>query len=288
MRKYIKKLILFSLIVCALIGLFVGARLIVSSQMDWKLPAEKTVAFMGASQITRDIDVENIKEGIQMSKPSERYIFTYLKLQKIAANNPQVKTVVLQCAPTDLWQNSDDKYFVDNEMSEFVPLFYPMFDTDVWKEYRGNYWRMTKFIVEHLFDYELYSQDAYLQRIAYGSQDNALLEGTMNRDEVKPKLEEGKYGNEVNTKFLRKIVSFCKNHNIKLILVYCPMFKPEYYYDQEYYYKRLEGLGEVTYLDYSRFEMADSLRYDAHHLNKHGAEVLTRQLCKDINLTYLK
>ena len=256
--------------------------------MDWRIPADKTVAFMGASHITRDIDVENIKEGIQMSKPSERYIFTYLKLQKVAANNPQVKTVVLQCAPTDLWQNSDDKYFVDNEMSEFVPLFYPMFDTDVWKEYRGNYWRMTKFIVEHLFDYELYSQDAYLQRIAYGSQDNALLEGTMNRDEVKPKLEEGKYGNEVNTKFLRKIVSFCKNHNIKLILVYCPMFKPEYYYDQEYYYKRLEGLGEVTYLDYSRFEMADSLRYDAHHLNKHGAEVFTRQLCKDINLTYLK
>ena len=147
---------------------------------------------------------------------------------------------------------------------------------------------MTKFVVEHIFDFPLYRAETYLSRIAYGKLDNALLDGTMNREEVKPQLEVGEYGNEVNIKYLKKIISFCKNHKLSLVLIYCPMYKPEYYYDQDYYYRQLEGLGKVTYLDYSHLEIEDSLRYDAHHLNKKGAEVFTRQLCNDLNLTYLK
>ncbi len=288
MKKFVSKLVVFVLLITIIISIVVGLRLFVFSTIDWSFSNDKSVAFMGASQINRDIDVDNIEGSIQMGKPSERYAFTLFKLKYLIANNPQVKTIVLQCAPTDLWQNSDDKYFVDNEMSEFVPLFYPFFDREAWADYNGNYWRMIKFIVEHMFDSSLFFTDRYLSRIVYGRAESSLLEGRMNTSEVEPNLEVGVYGNSVNYKYLEKIISFCKENKTDLYLLYCPMYKPEYYYDQDFFYERIKQLGDVHFLDYSGMELADSLRYDAHHLNRQGAEVFTRQLCKDLNFTYNK
>ena len=239
---------------------------------------------MGASHVNRGIDVDFVPSGYNLSKPSERYLFTYLKLQKLIENNPQVKTIVLECAPTDLWQNSDDKYFVDNEMSEFVPLFYPLFNIDVIKDYRGHYFDMVKFIIQHLLDVNDYRVSKYLKRIGYGYQENNLLEEQMDISKVCSHIEQGVYGNQLNWKYLHKIIDYCNQNSLKLYLVYFPMFHPEFFYDQEYFYNKIKKLEQIDFLDYSHYSIPDSCRYDAHHLNKKGAELFTKQLIKDLHL----
>ena len=288
MKRFLIRLMAFSAILATVIAFLIVFRLYLTSKIDWHIPANKTVVFMGASQVSRDVDFSLMENAYNLSKPSERYIFTYAKLRKIIENNPQVKTVVLQCAPTDLWQNSDDKYFVENEMSEFVPLFYPLLDKEMLHDYSGHYVDMIKFIIQHSLDFQDFKGRRYLGRIGFGYQSETLLEGTFDRSSVTPKMIQGEYGNKVNIKYLHKIIDYCNQHELILYLIYFPMYHPEYFYDQDYYYERIKELGDVNYLDYSHFEMDDSLRFDAHHLNKNGAAVFTRQLCKDLNVTYTK
>lgn len=235
---------------------------------------------MGASQMTRDIDVSHSKEAVNLGKPSERYMFTYMKIQKLVENNPQVKQVVLQCAPTDLWQHTDDKYFVDNEMSEFVPLFYPMYTNEDLEFYKGRYFDMIKFILQHSLDPRSYFEKLYFKRIGWGIQEGQMLHSKMDKSKVKPDLIQGAYGNNVNKHYLRKIIDYCKARDIELSLIYCPMYKPEYYYDQDYFFSQLKSFSDVKFYDYSHWNVPDSCRYDAHHLNEDGAKLFTKELMK--------
>ena len=278
MKKFLCNITKFLILFCFAFVIIVGIRLFFFSTFDWRVSSDKKIAFAGASQITRDIDVSNSKEAINIGKPSERYMFTFMKIKKLVANNPQINQIVLQCAPTDLWQNSDDKYFVENEMSEFVPLYYPMLTNKDIYFWIGHYCDMAKFILQHLFDRDNYVQIAYFKRIGYGNQEGQMLDEVMDKSNVKPNLITGTYGNKVNVYYLRKIIDYCKKQNLKLALIYCPMYKPEYYYDQSYYYTQLESFSDVPFYDYSHWDVPDSCRYDAHHLNRKGAELFTQEL----------
>lgn len=278
MKTFLKKIVIITSLLLGIIFVVIGVRLLIFNTLKWELPKDKTVAFMGASHVYRGIDASLLNNAVNLSKPSERYLFTYLKLKKLIEYNPQIKTIILQCAPTDLWQHSDDKYFVDNEMSEFVPLFYPMFDGEILSEYSGHYKDFSLFIIQHIFDFGLYTGDSYFRKIGYGQQEDALIDGVINIEDVKPAMIEGSMGNTVNLKYLARIIDYCKRNNINLFLVYFPVYHPEYYYDQKYYYDRIEQLGKVNYLDYSHYPIPDSCRYDAHHLNRSGAELFTKVL----------
>lgn len=282
MRIYLRKLFLSIALLISIIIITFAIRLVLQNKLKWEFPKDKTIAFMGASHVYRGIDANQIPCAVNLSKPSERYLFTYIKLKELIKHNPQIKTIILQCGPTDMWQHSDDKYFVDNEMSEFIPLFYPMLDDEMFADYKGHYIDMISFIIQHMFDFRSYVGINYFNHIGYGQQDKALLAGVIDKNDVKPALEKGKFGNAVNRKYLHKIIDCCNEHQLRLILLYFPMYHPEYYYDLEYYYRCIKQLGDVNYLDYSRFPIPDSCRYDAHHLNKDGAFYFTKQLAKDL------
>lgn len=283
MKKYITRLLCFISVFFTVLIFLLTTRIVSSTMLDWKLRKEKRIAFMGASHISRDIDVSKSKEAVNLGKPSERYMFTYMKLQKLVENNPQVKQIVLQCSPTDMWQHTDDKYFVDNEMSEFVPLFYPMYTSEDLEFYKGRYFDMAKFIIQHSLDPRSFSQDLYFKRIGWGNQEGQMLHSIMDKSKVKPDMIQGSYGNKVNLYYLRKIVDYCKKRKIQLSLIYCPMYKPEYYYDQNYFYSQLKKFGDVKFYDYSHWTVPDSCRYDAHHLNEDGAKLFTRELMQTFN-----
>lgn len=280
MKKYITKLLCFISVFLTVLIFLLTMRIVSSTMLDWKLGKEKRIVFMGASHISRDIDVSQSKEAVNLGKPSERYMFTYMKLQKLVENNPQVKHIVLQCAPTDLWQHTDDKYFVDNEMSEFVPLFYPMFTNEDLEFYKGRYFDMAIFILQHSLDPRNYIQSLYFKRLGWGNQEGQMLHSRMDKSKVKPDMLQGSYGNQVNLYYLHKIVDYCKRKNIQLSLIYCPMYKPDYFYNQNYFYSQLKKFSDVKFYDYSHWAVPDSCRYDAHHLNADGAKLFTQELMK--------
>ena len=251
-----------------------------TSKIDWKLPADKHILFMGASHIECGINDSLTHSAINLSKSSERYMFTYIKLQHILEYNNQIDTIFLQCAPTDLFEHADDKYYKDNEMAYFFSTYYPLFNYDQWKLYKEKIPYAFVLLYRRAFvdyilgvDYSYYC-DMFLPR-----------REIMKLDSVYYKPEGGTYGNTINYIYLRKIIQLCRENNIKLYFIYCPVYKPENFYDQNYYYEAYRNnFGDIELLDYSHYQVSVDEYCDAHHLNYQGAVKFTNYLKKEFNL----
>lgn len=268
------------------------ARYKIANMVDWRLPSDTHILFMGASHVYHAIDDSLIPGAINFGQPSERYLYTYVKLRKILKANTQVDTVVLQCSSTDLWQDTDYKYFTKNEQSLFVKDYWPLFTSSEWNYIlgKGELLQPMTIIVKNLVCRELFSPSAQLSHIGRYA---GIIEGSVSFDkagikqdlEVNHISEYGDYGTEINYHYLREIATLCKTNNIKLILVYYPVFRPELYYDQDYCEDiRMELFSDIEYHDYSNWYCKDEERLDAHHLNHRGAQRFTKFIKEELNM----
>jgi len=235
---------------------------------------------MGASHIQRAVNDSLMPSAINLARSSERYMFTYLKLQHILENNKQVDTVFLMCASTDLFENADDKYFNDNEMVSYFANFYPLFNMEQWIMYK------TKFVTA----FGLLFRSTYLKYLK-GLDYKFFIDGfnpsfeVMNTDSVYYQPVKGLYGNKINYDYLRRIITLCNDNNINLFFIYCPVYKPELYYDQDYYYNAYKtNFGDVKLFDFSHFPIPEDGFVDAHHLNYKGAMIFTNELKRQFGL----
>ncbi len=128
MKQYLKSFLFISFLFTVLIFSLFLVRYYVARHINWSLSKEKHILFMGASHVCRGVDDSLTKEAINLGSPSERYLYTYIKLLHYVGNNPQVDTVFLQCSSTDLWQNTDYKYHAHNEQSFFISSYWPFFN----------------------------------------------------------------------------------------------------------------------------------------------------------------
>ena len=235
---------------------------------------------MGASHIQRAVNDSLMPSAINLARLSERYMFTYIKLRNVLENNCQVDTVFLMCASTDLFENADDKYFKDNEMVSYFANFYSLFNFEQWKIYKekmptafGLLFRPTFLKYVKGVDYKFFI-DGFDPTTA-----------VMDKNSVYYEPVEGQYGNKINYSYLRKIITLCNERDVKLFFVYCPVYKPEFYYNQEYYYNAYKtNFGDVELFDFSHFPMPEDGFMDAHHLNYKGAMIFTNELKRRFGL----
>lgn len=280
MKSFITKTIILGILI------FIPASIIIltakhySSSINWKLPEQKHVLFMGASHIVYAINDSITPSAIDLAKASERYMFTYMKLQHLLEHNHQIDTIFLECAPTDLFEHADDKYFKDNEMVSFFATFYPLFNANQWMMYKNKFASaFTLLFRKTVIDYIKGINYTY-----FSSKYRARTK-TLDRSKVKYDPMKGIYGHEINYMYLRKIIDLCNEKGVKLYFLYCPVYKPEYYYDQDYYYNAYKTyFSDVELLDYSHYPMEDDERYDAHHLNDKGALKFTKMLKRKYGL----
>ena len=85
-------------------------------------------------------------------------------------------------------------------------------------------------------------------------------------------------GHAVNRRYLRKIIELCREHDVRLIPVYCPIYRSEYTYDEAYCNRVLETeFPDLKRWDFHEAPFDSSERSDAHHLNPEGARRFTRE-----------
>jgi hypothetical protein len=251
---------------------------------EWKIPEKKTVLFMGASGITRGIDDRRLENAMNISSPSERYPFTYLKLKKILSNkNNKIEHIILSCVPSDLSIVADNKIFsTDNEMVQYIPLYYLYFGREEWEMYNDYLLDIAEIVFSHSFRNWAFSSEKYFSRYGGFHPLNDVFDKTKM---IAKKIDSIYYGSKINLSYFEKIISLCKVNNIRLTLLYPPMYKPELFYDQEYYYRILKtNFGDCEFLDYSHLSIPDEYRYDAHHLNGQGAKYFTKILVEELGL----
>lgn len=281
MRRFLINISWFSIIIVGVFTVFIAIRIYATTHIDFKESVDVHYLFTGASHPYHGIDDSLMETAVNRSAPSERYMFTYLKLKNILRDNPQIDTVFLQCAPTDLWNNTDDKYFAENEMSRFLPMYFPLFTSSEWNVYKNHLGTVIPLILQKSFDLKQLSPNAL-----YESMGNKATkeENSIRMDRIKiypdyPSLMTGEKGHAVNYTYLRRIIELCNEKGVKLYGVYFPVYHPEYYYDQQEYYTALSDLfPDLELLDYHNLVFPDSMRRDPHHLNEMGAKVFSKML----------
>ena len=275
-----KILYLFFLLLIPLV-LIVSVSRYSAKEVDWKLPGQEHILFMGASHIVYGVNDSIIPSSINLASLSERYMYTYIKLKHVLESNHQVDTVFLDCAPNDLSDHADEKYFIDNEMVSFYARYYPLFDLSQWELYRENFGSAVSLLFRK-------TAIDYIKGLDYKYFiDGFIPYKQVMRDTTFTVEEKGnyKYGNRINYKYLRMIINLCKENKCVLYLVYSPHIKPEEYYDVDYYYESYKRyFSDVPLLDYSHFRIEDGEWCDATHLNEKGAKRFTQRIKRFLEL----
>lgn len=276
MKIYLRKLLLACFLLVALLIIVGFVRMKIVQSHSWKLPEQVHVLFLGASHINHAIDDSMMESAVNWTRGSERYMYTFIKLQHLLPVNPQIDTIFLELAPTDLWEDTDYKYHVLNEQSGYVKLYWPLYELEHWKVVLEEPVQVVGLVIESLLEIEDLKQDKWWHHM--GNYNNVTAK--MIKEDVKPELEiSSGYGYKVNYYYLREIIKLCREKEIKLYFLETPTYHPEYYYDQTYFYKAYdENFSDIEFIDYSQWDMEDDERYDAHHLNHKGAVRFTREI----------
>ena len=288
MKKFILHCIaLFCFIIVTWTGLL-SFSIITTKYFTWKIPENKTTLFMGASHIAHAIDDSLLEGAMNLSDPSERYPFTYLKLKKILTDGNKIEHIILECAPTDLSKVADKKIFdAYNEMIAYIPLYYALFGKNEWIIYTDYIPNIFSILSSHFYTTWTLSPNKHFSKYGGFKPLKEVFDKKSFLEKKIKQVDADYYGNSVNLSYLKKIIELCQLNNIRLTLLYCPMYKPELYYDQAYYYNILNmEFGNIEYLNYNNLDIPDNYRADSHHLNSRGAIYFTKTIAERLGLTY--
>jgi len=88
--------------------------------------------------------------------------------------------------------------------------------------------------------------------------------------------------------YLNRIIDLCRTHHVKLFLYSSPLTKNYYDLIPEFYISKLEKIKkelpeDVFFMDYTFYPMPDSCFYDANHVNRYGAEIISRKVVEELD-----
>ncbi|HMS65294.1 MAG TPA: hypothetical protein PKD83_08595 [Ignavibacteria bacterium] len=240
------------------------------------------------------INLENFSQN------SEHFFLTYNILQLIVKNNPQINTFILGCSFHNISAFSERYIFYKNNYKDnfpelVIPRYFPVIDfgskmfliennlEGVVKSFKESVNYMIKSFTRPYKEYHDYPfigrYYASRKRVFNDSTVKASVDWHFYKDSAATELEDFSMLQE---EYLKKIVSFCKEKNIKLILLNTPVYEgyykqiPEKFISGYYnFMNELEDSNKVILYDYSKFQVPDDYYGDGNHLNLKGALMLT-------------
>ena len=276
MKKFLVKLCIMSSLLGIILFSLIAFQAYRITHYSWELPKEKHILFMGASQLSRSIDDSSMKSVFNFARPSERYMYTYIKLQHLCEANPQIDTIFLQCAHTDLAVDCDYKYFDEIELAGYIDLYWPLFSDEDLNFLALKKKQLLQYMIKGIANGSIYFRNSWFD--ALGKYEP--IPGEMDRTKVKPhRTSDRRTGHAINYFYLRKIIEYCNTHEIKLYLMQCPVYHPDYFFDDVYHKKAIKQFAEkAEYIDFSSWPAEDDEMYDPHHLSEKGAIRFTNEL----------
>ena len=276
MKRYLKRLSLISCILVLIIISILAVKRQAILSHSWKVPSQVHILFMGASHIMNSIDDSMMQEAINWASSSERYMFTCIKLERLLEANPQIDTIYLELAATDIWEDTDYKYHVLNEQSHFVKYYWPFFNSEQWMLYKNEPMQVAGLIVSSIGSFKEFTQKGWWKKMGGYDGKDAVIDP--DKKSVLPYVVPGS-GHQINYDYLRRIIKLCKEKGVKLYFIETPVYHIEDIYDTAYFYNVYrQAFSDVEFLDYSNWPIPMDERADGSHLNKRGARRFTRFL----------
>ncbi|RXR27733.1 hypothetical protein EQG68_14615 [Flavobacterium piscinae] len=282
MKSFLLKCTAF---IVLLLLVVVGIRTIIVRQKQnpnrYKLDASVEHIILGHSQPECGLNDSLIAHTKNFSQGGEAYFYTYTKLKKLIEVNPKIKTVYLSFSNNQLEQKMDEWTFDAVYINDKYPAYFFAMD---WKEKKLLWKHNPKAVLQseqlllknNLVDLvkykgkirpEIYWGDyLYLKR----QKTDSLIQVNYVQTIVK---ERGKGISEINLTYLKKIVHWCKEHNIQLLFYRTPVHTvlSETYDEKAFDSIRKKHFSTVPFLDCIDFPLSNEEFGDFDHLNYKGA-----------------
>lgn len=296
MFEFLRKLVLFLIVFVLLTGSMIAYYIRDMRSINFQAMADRRIMVVGDSHTECAIDDDIFRRSVNMSKSASAFVFSFALLRKWKADNPGLDTVLLSYEAKSLSHEQQQRWMYDESIIEpKLPYYIPYFNG-------GDYWnyKFSPPFFKHLIQYpftvrDFHAGDTLENRYAWINQNLgqsiALPYNKLKEDiaATKPatKNDTEEKVSKISVEYIRKIAAYCKRKNITLILINTPVYQWHKYVDHDQFERnRKKYFGDILYLDYKDFPLADSCRADIWHLNAEGqrqfSEYLQQHFSEDL------
>lgn len=277
MKMFLKRVAAMAALLTLMALVFVSITYILRGRiLNYKIPTDKHIVFMGNSQLEMGIDDSKINGAINLAKSAKQYLFMRVDLKNLINENSQIDTVFLVVSPFSIRAEDADRSYEDVSYISSVTYYAPYLTIGDLQELPVS----SPFVKDLLFG-------GCLKYLASPQQCGAYIYNTRN-DMVqdKKKHDEGKVlerekiknGNAITQLELERISRLCQSNNVKLILISTPNYEAAKNYNLSLFRSQVRNLQKkinIDYWEYVDYPMEDSCYSDMTHLNYKGAAIFT-------------
>jgi len=284
MRIFIIKSLLFSVVLLfTLLSLLCVTTWMCSMSFHYKIAEEKTTLITGHSMAECSINDNIYLRSTNMAKSATGYFYSYLKIRRLKKENPQIDTVILGISFSDIGEGADERFVSLERLKSKLPnyLFLCEMD-DLYSIYSAvgpkslfclppAIFKNIQILGKGISELGSFRQ---LNVNRLGADVDAALKVSESADTTELALYE--------TYYLLEINKFCRDNNIKLILLHIPIHSSvlngSHVYKSSYKELISEFEPNTTLVDYSTFSIPDTCFADKYHLNTQGATMFSEYL----------
>jgi hypothetical protein len=283
MKGFIKKIIVFLfLALLVTVVILIGPNYIVKSQSSFKIDADITKLVLGHSQSQCSVNDSILNNSINLSNFGESYFYSYQKLKLVVGDNAQINTVFIEFSNNHVDSIMDDWTWGYEKMSFYLSYYSPFLDSDDFnvllehnsKDVLSSYSLATR---RHLF--RILGNDYYLvdEIGGYSYEKHSNVDELIANNDFNSSISASHSVSETNLRYLRKMISFCRENSIKVFLIRSPMHPLYADLSNETVYQNVlkTQFNDIELLDFDAMTFPNSYYRDLHHLNYKGAKQFT-------------
>lgn len=263
----------------------------VKRHISYTIPYSKYVV-LGHSHPECSLNDTLIADLKNFASSAESYFYTLNKIKTILKDNKKTEVVFLEYTNNQITKQMDNWIWG----SVYITNFYPLYSFNMTSEQKFLLFKKnTKGLVnannlnlKKNIEKILFTNNPQKMRLngGYNNLNFSKVDSILNSRKQNKDLE--KFDNRVsvtNISYLEKIISFCKDKNVKLILFRSPIHSEYEVRQNEIKYKQIlaNNLKGVDYLDFSSFPLDNECYADLPHLNNKGAKIFSIWFNKLLN-----
>ena len=295
MNRFLQRTSLFLLInLVIVLSLIISSHYYAKANFNYSIPPSKNILIIGNSYSQTSFYENKFLNAANISIAGQLSFWSMIKLDDFIDNNPHIDTVIFSYSTKHYYES----------IYNLSQMKYPIKNHSFFMKYQDF-----KILLKHNFISSIkYMPNTIIYNFIYGTkyfkkswQDFggfAMLKGTNVEEHKKKTLLEGEIVPGYNLSverifsdpFLHSINAICDERGLKLVLVIPPFTKFFSNWLVKIGHKNSEMIDlinnsfeNITFLDYSSYQLPDEYFYDLDHLNQLGSKLLTEKFLNDLN-----
>lgn len=280
MHRFLIKTILFALMSFMLIlAVALVPGYLVNKFSKFSIKKNSNIALFGHSHSECAYNDTLISNLTNLSHSAESYFYTFQKVKKYMAQNPQITIVLIEFSNNQIDTKMDDWTWGYTYMSNMFPQyasFMSLADLELLAKHNSKYFMncigiaaRTNLIKTLSFNYDYtgkiggYFKIDSSKHLPAGNPVNENAKTLPNKNSI----------STTNLQYLRKIIDYCNNMHKRVFLIRSPQH-PLYEYrnnEAEFSLIRTRYFDDVKFLDFNNFPIKNDEFADFGHLNFKGA-----------------